>query len=64
MMSEMKVGSIEVEQEIELCLGYRQTPQRGQQKERKNSSRTMLTIMINRGNMVATVDNIIQIRDN
>ena len=32
-MSEMKVGSIEVEQEIRLCLGYRQTPQRGQQKE-------------------------------
>ena len=29
-MSEMKVGSIEVEQEIRL---YRQTPQRGQQKE-------------------------------
>ena len=29
----MKVGSIEIEQEIRLCLGYRQTPQRGQQKE-------------------------------
>ena len=32
-MSEMKVRSIEIKQEMRLCLGYRQTPQRGQQKE-------------------------------
>ena len=57
-MSEMKVRSIEIEQEIELWLNIDRHPKGG---NRKNYLRTILkmvkTIMGNIGNMATTVDN-------